>query len=242
MKKQTLFLLLLLSSPLFIFGQSYRIEYLFTNKNGSEKKYFLETYKKASNFIELKYENLNEDFISQNDDEYFLIKNFKKKQINYTDRIFKKTLYVEDSLELFKWILTNDEKNILGYECKSAEVFFRGRKYKAYYTTDIKLRDGPWKFNGLPGLILEVESEHAEYKYIAQNIAKQKRKREKINILTKNQTFLNWNLYIEEFKKIIDNIIMKLIEDDNNMGGGIFKFEKPEIIYPKVQINDGFKY
>ena len=33
---------------------------------------------------------------------------------------------------------------------------FRGRTYKAWYTMEIEIEEGPWKFHGLPGLIVEI--------------------------------------------------------------------------------------
>ena len=33
---------------------------------------------------------------------------------------------------------------------------FRGRTWIAWFASEIPISDGPWKFNGLPGLIMEV--------------------------------------------------------------------------------------
>ena len=49
-------------------------------------------------------------------------------------------------------------KKIAGYDCLSATVNFRGSTFLAYYTSDIPTTFGPWKFSGLPGLILEISS------------------------------------------------------------------------------------
>ncbi len=51
----------------------------------------------------------------------------------------------------------NDERNILGYKCKKATTNFNKRQYVAWYTKDIPISEGPYRFKGLPGLILEVE-------------------------------------------------------------------------------------
>jgi len=56
------------------------------------------------------------------------------------------------------WSIDADStKNILGYECMKAETTFRGRHYHAWFSMDIPVALGPWKFSGLPGMILQVE-------------------------------------------------------------------------------------
>ena len=44
----------------------------------------------------------------------------------------------------------------MGYPCQKATATFRGRDYEAWFTPEIPVNDGPWKFFGLPGLILKV--------------------------------------------------------------------------------------
>ncbi len=57
----------------------------------------------------------------------------------------------------FKWQLTaNTDTTISGYPCKKATTLFAGRKYSAWYTTNIPINDGPYKFKGLPGLIIKI--------------------------------------------------------------------------------------
>jgi GLPGLI family protein len=57
-----------------------------------------------------------------------------------------------------KWNINGDSvKNILGYDCRLAETYFRGRHWKVWFTIDIPLPYGPWKFRDLPGMILQAE-------------------------------------------------------------------------------------
>ncbi len=63
----------------------------------------------------------------------------------------------------FRWELTGEEKEVLGYLCQGARCTFRGRDFTAWFTDDIPVSDGPWKFCGLPGLILEAGDSAGEY-------------------------------------------------------------------------------
>ncbi len=66
-------------------------------------------------------------------------------------------LFYEDDIGKLPWQLENVTDTILGYTCQKARLQFRGRDYTAWFTADIPISDGPWKFMGLPGLILKVE-------------------------------------------------------------------------------------
>jgi len=87
---------------------------------------------------------------------YFLLKDFKTKNLTWGPNISFKHHLVEDTLSNFVWKLTNEKKQILNYNCKKATTSFRGRDFEAWYTEDVPLQNGPWKFCGLPGLIVKV--------------------------------------------------------------------------------------
>lgn len=87
---------------------------------------------------------------------YFLLKDFKAKSLTWGPNISFKHLLVEDTLSNFVWKITNEKKQILNYNCKKATTSFRGRDFEAWYTEDVPLKNGPWKFCGLPGLIVRV--------------------------------------------------------------------------------------
>jgi GLPGLI family protein len=55
-----------------------------------------------------------------------------------------------------RWKMTQEEKSIGSILCRKATGYFRGREYIAWYAPEIPVRLGPWKFEGLPGLILEI--------------------------------------------------------------------------------------
>lgn len=67
-----------------------------------------------------------------------------------------------------QWTIVEDStQTVLGYECVMATMDYHGRKWKAWFTTEIPVSDGPWKFCGLPGLILKVEDNDNLFHFIA---------------------------------------------------------------------------
>ncbi len=55
---------------------------------------------------------------------------------------------------LFDWQLQRGDSVVCEYPCQKATATFRGRTWTVWYTLDLPYSDGPWKFCGLPGLIL----------------------------------------------------------------------------------------
>jgi GLPGLI family protein len=95
----------------------------------------------------------------------FLFKNYETNQLLYTDNISIRYYYLTDTLENFKWSITKEKEKILNYNCTKAITTFRGRSYLAWFTEEIPIRFGPWKFGGLPGLIIKLEDEEKKYVY-----------------------------------------------------------------------------
>jgi len=71
---------------------------------------------------------------------------------------------VLDSVPELDWkIHSSNKKTILGYECVKATANYRGSYVVAYFTSDIPTKFGPYKFDGLPGLILQIYDDSPNY-------------------------------------------------------------------------------
>lgn len=103
-------------------------------------------------------------------------KDLRRNLLLNKESILIKKLLVADSLTIFDWQIVGPAKNVLGYDCLEASTYFRGRKYRAFFTTSIPLQNGPWKFHGLPGLILAVESEDKSFRITAKALKLSKQK------------------------------------------------------------------
>jgi GLPGLI family protein len=110
--------------------------------------------------------------------EYF--KDFSKKELSeYTRMPVHLSDYdskCSEPLPVQNWEISDDTLTIVGYLCQRAACQFRGRNYTAWFATDIPIGNGPWKFGGLPGLILKVYDEDTQYVFECVGIENYKKK------------------------------------------------------------------
>lgn len=67
---------------------------------------------------------------------------------------------IHDKLPDYKWEILNEYDTIGNYQVIKAKTFFRGRTFIAWFAPSIPVGFGPWKLNGLPGLILKMYDEN----------------------------------------------------------------------------------
>ena len=92
-------------------------------------------------------------------------KGFKYFQDLSKNRLYSRDIgftYVKEPIPQINWKIFPETKRIGKFKVKKATAYFRGREYTAWYTTEIPLPFGPWKLNGLPGLILEAYDTNRE--------------------------------------------------------------------------------
>lgn len=87
-----------------------------------------------------------------------------------------------------QWTIINESKIVQGHQCKKGVLTFGGRRWIAWYAVDIPISDGPYKFYGLPGLILELASVDGDYKFKTTAIMK-----EDVDITFPKNTDLTYN-------------------------------------------------
>ena len=97
---------------------------------------------------------------------FIIFKNSFDKKITYIDRINSTYYSNEIPLSTFNWkIFTGDTMTVSGYLCKRATTYFAGRFYEAWFNEQIPVSDGPYKFCGLPGLIIKVTDSRQHFSF-----------------------------------------------------------------------------
>lgn len=89
----------------------------------------------------------------------------------YSLEVFHRKPYlIGENIPKIDWSLTDETKKIDQFECQKATANFRGRFYTVWFTKDIPVGFGPWKLNGLPGLILEAKDSFNQLYFFAKKI------------------------------------------------------------------------
>ena len=85
--------------------------------------------------------------------------------LDYINPLSGHTLVYEDEIGALPWKITGDTATIGALSCQKALLIFRGRAYSAWFAEEIPINDGPWKFSGLPGLIVKVEDQDSLFSF-----------------------------------------------------------------------------
>lgn len=65
--------------------------------------------------------------------------------------------YMYETNDEMKWKIQKETKTLGNYLLKRATATFGGRDWTAWFSSEIPISEGPYKFRGLPGLILFIE-------------------------------------------------------------------------------------
>ena len=85
--------------------------------------------------------------------------------------VFEQGFLVEDSLRPIKWKITDETRNIAGFNCRRANAIIMDSIYVvAFYTDEILAEGGPESFTGLPGMILGVSLPHEHISWFATKV------------------------------------------------------------------------
>ena len=147
-------------------------------------------------------------------------KNFEKSFVYSNSNVnFAKDLVIVEPLN-FRWKIDESQiKIILGHKCFLATMIFKDRNYSACYAEDLKIKDGPRKYSGLPGIILEISESENRLSIKATNIEVLKKNKEISTTLNIDEA-LSWNETIKIAKNKYQNKIVELRKqfgDDANV-------------------------
>lgn len=100
-----------------------------------------------------------------------IVKTYPDMKMQYIDRIasgFTPMNIGYNETVKFDWKISNEKAKIGAYNAQKATTEFGGKKWTAWFSPDLPFQDGPYKFSGLPGLIVKIEDEGKNYSWVLQ--------------------------------------------------------------------------
>ncbi|MCZ8145472.1 GLPGLI family protein [Flavobacterium sp.] len=101
---------------------------------------------------------------------HFLIKS-KGDQVEHFETIGSDSYSFKEKIN-HSWKLIDSDTLIHGFVCKKAVLNYAGREWNAWYTPEIPIAVGPYKFHGLPGLIMAINDREHVFSFIANEVKK----------------------------------------------------------------------
>lgn len=157
------------------------------------------------------------------------------KKTIWSNFLYVKQIYVKENATIINWKIYNETKRVGNFVCKKATCFFRGREYTAWFTSNIPVPFGPWKLNGLPGLILEAYDKDKFAFWYFKNVEYPTKNEERIKNVQKLKNEKIVFLSIDEYKQ--RQIKLFEMRKEKNI---ILHKEFPNVIFPDGELRNMF--
>lgn len=155
----------------------------------------------------------DEDFSDDSRPTYSIFSDLQSKKLTVIERIPFESDYVVEYTEPqndFSWIITDSRKELCGYSCQLATTEYGGRVWNVWFTVDIPLSTGPWKFHGLPGLILRAEDSEHQFVFDAVGLSSQEKGIFQYSWPTKQMNKKQW----QKFEQALYTSPMQFVNQD----------------------------
>ena len=118
------------------------------------------------------------------------------------------------------WKIAPEKKKLGEFNVQKATAEFAGRSWIAWFTTDVPIQDGPYKFSGLPGLIVEIYDQTGTHKMELKGLKKiTETKTEELNTQGKDIPFtrkkpidINRQQYVKQLKQFENDPVQSMRE------------------------------
>jgi GLPGLI family protein len=88
------------------------------------------------------------------------------------DYLMVNAYLIENPMPAVDWKVSSDTATFGGLHCQKATGHFRGRDYIAWFCPDLPVHSGPWKLNGLPGVIIDAHDTRNEVVFAFDGVEK----------------------------------------------------------------------
>jgi len=131
---------------------------VFYAENSMKRDSLMERMRATKNFDREQMQNLRSNL------QFTIEKDLTNQSLVYKSRIGRDN-YSYPETPVFEWKILPETVKIGDYQTQKAETKFGGRTWYAWFTQEIPFQDGPYKFSGLPGLIVKVQDAKGDYSF-----------------------------------------------------------------------------
>lgn len=131
---------------------------IFYAQNRLKRDSLIQKMRETRNFDRNAMENVRSNV------NYIVEKDLENQTTTYKDRVGRDQ-YIYTEKEPLVWKILPETSTIGEYKVQKAETKYGGRTWYAWFTMDLPYQDGPFKFSGLPGLIVKAEDKDGEYSF-----------------------------------------------------------------------------
>ena len=128
---------------------------------------------------------------------YSVTKTYPDYKINLHRRLGMDAYNISDDRKI-NWKISSEKEKIGEWNAQKAEADFAGRHWIAWFSTEIPIQDGPYKFRGLPGLIVKIEDKTGSHKLELKGIKNIKKELD-INVFDAKEIAIN----SKQFQKVL---------------------------------------
>lgn len=155
---------------------------------------------------------------------YMIKKDYKEGQ-TYFSNLVGASVYEVPEPQKIVWKPTNETKEYHNYKVKKATTNFGGREWEAWFSEEFSINDGPYKFNGLPGMILSIKDSRSDYEIYLVEVKKIDRVMtfDFFKMLNFKTLRVDYNTYLKKEKAFIENPALIYIEMGVQLSAEVIK-------------------
>jgi GLPGLI family protein len=103
------------------------------------------------------------------------------------------------------WKITDEQIQLGKFVCTKATAQFRGRLWIVWFTSDVPVRAGPWKLQGLPGLIVQASTEADRYYFKLEKLIYPTANNTSITAPKNGKRVNGWDYFVKLVKRDAEN-------------------------------------
>lgn len=203
---------------------------LFSNAEGSV---FMSFNKFKTDSLLFAYSKINkmassaELILYQTPIRYYIYKRYNSDTIQTIDNIAMQAFTYAQPKNISWQIYSDSSMNINGITCQKAECNFGGRHWTVWFAPSIPISDGPYKFSGLPGLILRANDNNNYYKFSIMSFITQHEEIPKDQSILSKVEATSKQKFLEKHHQYAQDP-MPFMMNNNSSGGGKIIFKDKE--------------